>query len=144
MVFEFGEFELDEGCFELRRRGQVVPCQPKVLRLLLCLVKYRDRVVETHELLEALWPRQVVGSTSLPKAVRLARRSLGDSSESQAVVRTVRARGYRFVAPVRERGASLDVIQRRIDSLTSELTALREQVGSAPEHVPRREPTRLA
>jgi hypothetical protein len=35
------------------------------------------------------------------------------------------------------------VIQRRIDSLASDLAALREQMGSAPEHTRRREPSRL-
>lgn len=129
MVFEFDEFELDEALFELRRRGQRTRTQPKVLLLLLHLVKNRDRVVTTRELFDALWPGQAVGPTSIAKAIRGARRALGDTGDSQAVLRTVRTHGYRFVASVRERNASLETIRRRLETLSSDLAALRDQVG---------------
>jgi DNA-binding winged helix-turn-helix (wHTH) protein len=110
MVYEFEDFEVDESLFELRRRGQPVQTQPKVLALILYLAANRDRVVSTKELFHALWPDQVVGETSLTKAIRGARRALGDSAACQAMVRTVRGRGYRFAALVRLRGAQASTV----------------------------------
>jgi DNA-binding winged helix-turn-helix (wHTH) protein len=96
MVFEFDDFVLNEQLFELRRSTRQVPVQPKVLHLLLILVKNRDRVVTTAELHDMLWPGQMVGATSLPRAVRGIRRALGDGELADRAVRTVRGRGYRF------------------------------------------------
>ncbi len=108
MIYAFKDFELDESLFELRKSERRVNVQPKVLLLILCLVKRRDRVVVTSELFECLWPRQVVGKTSLTKAVRSARRVLGDTGASQGAVRTVHRLGYRFALPVRECGRPMD------------------------------------
>jgi DNA-binding winged helix-turn-helix (wHTH) protein len=105
MVFEFGDFELDESLFELRRLGRRVKVQPKVLALILYLAKNNDRALTTGELFAALWPGLAVGETSLTRAIRGARLALGDSGASQAVVRTVRGQGYRFALPVRGRTA---------------------------------------
>jgi DNA-binding winged helix-turn-helix (wHTH) protein/tetratricopeptide (TPR) repeat protein len=102
MVFEFGDFELDESLFELRRRGVRASVQPKVLKLLLCLVQHRDRVVGKEELIRLLWPTESVGETSLTRAVRGARLALGDSGESQRAIKTVRGGGYRFALAARE------------------------------------------
>ena len=102
MRFRIGEFDLEEGRFELLRAGSPVALQPKVLRLLLHLVRHRERAVSKRELMEAVWPRETVGESSLTTAVRQARRALGDSGGSQRAIRTVRGHGYRFVAPVEE------------------------------------------
>jgi DNA-binding winged helix-turn-helix (wHTH) protein/tetratricopeptide (TPR) repeat protein len=107
MVFEFDDFELNEPLFELRRRGLRASVQPKVLKLLLCLVRHRDRVVGKEELIRLLWPTESVGETSLTRAVRGARIALGDSGESQRAIKTVRGRGYRFALSAHERQTQL-------------------------------------
>jgi len=100
VIFAFGQYELDEGRFELRRGSERVCVQPKVLKLLLHLVGSRDRSVSAGELLEALWPGETVSAASVKRAVRGARQALGDGGDSQSVIRTVRGHGYRFVPPV--------------------------------------------
>jgi predicted ATPase/DNA-binding winged helix-turn-helix (wHTH) protein len=104
MVFTFGSFELDEDLYELRRAGTKVPTQPKVLELLLLLVKERVRVVPKREIFERLWPDAVVSDASLARATLEARRAIGDEAQQQIV--TVRGRGLRFVAEVAERRGS--------------------------------------
>lgn len=96
----FSDVELDEARFELRRHGTPVAVQPKVLRLLMYLVKHRSRAVPSDELLAELWRGETVCRGSLKRAVRLARRALGDDGEQQSRIRTVRTYGYQFVAPV--------------------------------------------
>jgi DNA-binding winged helix-turn-helix (wHTH) protein len=98
LTLEFGDFELDEARFELRREGRPVVVQPKVLELILHLARHRDRVVSKNEIFETVWDGTTVSEASLSQAVRSARKVLGDSSQVQSVIRTVRGRGLQFVA----------------------------------------------
>ena len=98
MRFVFGDFELDGARFELRRAGERVATQPKVLRLLLHLAAHRDRVVSNAELLAELWPDEVVSGGSIKRAVKSARRALGERADSPTSIRNVRGHGYQFVA----------------------------------------------
>jgi len=91
---------LDGGRFELLRAGERVPVQPKVLRLLLHLAQHRERVVSHAELLAALWPDEVVSSGSVKRAVKSARRALGERADSCTSIRSVRGAGYQFVASI--------------------------------------------
>jgi DNA-binding winged helix-turn-helix (wHTH) protein len=62
----------------------------------------RDRVVLKKELLELLWPAQYMGDAALKSDIMAVRQVLGDNGQRQPVIRTLRGRGYRFVAPVEE------------------------------------------
>jgi DNA-binding winged helix-turn-helix (wHTH) protein/tetratricopeptide (TPR) repeat protein len=97
-ILRFGEFELDEARFELRRGGARVALQPKALDLVLYLAHHRDRVVSRRELLEEVWRGVAVTGDSLDKAVSIARHALGDHGRAQRMIETVRARGFRFIA----------------------------------------------
>ena len=99
----WSEYELDEERFELRRDGAKVPVQPKVMELLLALVRNRTRVVLRKELFDAVWPGTLVTDASLSRAILEARRAIGD--ELQEVLVTVRGRGFRFVVEVTEKTA---------------------------------------
>jgi DNA-binding winged helix-turn-helix (wHTH) protein/tetratricopeptide (TPR) repeat protein len=96
----FEEFELDPSALELRHNNASVPLQPKIFDLLLYLVGHRDRVVTKRELLEELWPREVVSESALTHAVMDARRAVHDDGAQQRLIKTVRGRGYRFVGTV--------------------------------------------
>src|SRR5688500_10015861 len=102
LLFAFGDFELDEARFELRRAGRRVHVQPEVLKLLLYLVLHRNRSVPVSELLLTLWPGERVGNASIKRAVRAARAALGESELGPSGIRNVRGHGYEFVVPVRE------------------------------------------
>ena len=94
---------LDEELLELRWDGAPVPLQPKVLELLLYLIRNRDRVVSKRELLDSVWADAVVAEGALTRAVNLARRAVGDAGREQRVIRTYPRRGYRFCAAVEAR-----------------------------------------
>jgi DNA-binding winged helix-turn-helix (wHTH) protein len=94
----FGEFELDFAGFELKKRGQVIPVQPKVFDLIVHLAKNRDRVVTKDELFQTVWQGVAVTEASLSQAISLARRALDDSPELEHTIRTIRSKGFRFVA----------------------------------------------
>ena len=102
--FEFEEFVLDRGAYELRRGDVVVPLQRIPLELLCLLVERRGRVVTREEILERVWGKGVFvdSDTSISTAIRKIRRALGDDPEVPRFVLTVPSKGYRFVAAVRE------------------------------------------
>mgnify|MGYP001795962485 CR=1 FL=1 len=108
MVFEFDGFVLDTARVELLANGARVPLEPKVHDLLELLIRNRDRVVAKDELFEHLWPGVFVSDASISAAIKQLRRALGDDGEAQRFVRTVRGRGFRFVADVGEKRPAAD------------------------------------
>jgi DNA-binding winged helix-turn-helix (wHTH) protein/tetratricopeptide (TPR) repeat protein len=106
MVYGFGECELDEELYQLRRRGAVIKVEPKVFDLLVHLVRHRDRVVSKDDLLDAIWPGETVSESVLPHCVATARRAIGDDRVAQRAIQTVHGRGYRFIASVCAREAT--------------------------------------
>lgn len=100
ILYRFGDCELDPVRHELRRAGTVVDVQPRVFDCLLYLVANRERSVSKQELQERVWSGQVVTDAALTRAIMKARRAIGDDAESPAWIRTVHARGYRFVGAV--------------------------------------------
>ncbi|MEO8380256.1 MAG: winged helix-turn-helix domain-containing protein, partial [Acidobacteriota bacterium] len=99
-MFRFGEFELDLDRYELRRSGEVVKAEPRVLEVLQYLIERRERMVPKEELHDGLWPDVHVSEAALTTAIRDARRALGDSTSSPKWIRTVYGRGFRFVGDV--------------------------------------------
>ena len=102
MVYLFGDCELEMRRFELRRQGQVRPIEPQVFDVLAFLLRERDRVVSKQELLDTVWGHRFVGESALTSRIKSVRQAVGDDGTRQGVVRTVRGRGYQFVAEVIE------------------------------------------
>ena len=103
MLYRFGRCELDEPRRQLSRDGREQAVQPKVLDLLLFLVRHRARVVPKEVLFRELWPDAIVTEASLTRLVKEARRAIGDDGRRQGMIRTANRRGYRFVAEVEAR-----------------------------------------
>ncbi|HEX4340618.1 MAG TPA: AAA family ATPase [Polyangiaceae bacterium] len=133
MIYEFGDFELDEERWELRQRGRVVEVPPKAMETLAFLVRHRERVVQKEELFAELWPGVSVTDASLMKSIRITRQILGDDGDAQRVIKTVRGRGYRFVAPVHTKDHAVALppvaapVRRSVPSPTRELLLDRER-----------------
>jgi len=98
MRFQFGDFMLDAERYELRRCGEPVTLEPRVLELLVHLLRYRDRVVTKDELLEEVWEGRFVTESVLTRAVAEARKALGAATW----IKTVYGRGYVFAGEVQE------------------------------------------
>jgi DNA-binding winged helix-turn-helix (wHTH) protein/tetratricopeptide (TPR) repeat protein len=119
MIYRFGDCQLDDLRYELRRDGQPRHLEPQVFEVLAYLVRHRDRVVTKAELLDEIWGSRFVTDSALTSRVKAARRAIGDSGREQRVIRTVHGRGYRFLASVRELGqappAGADLIGREAE-----------------------------
>jgi DNA-binding winged helix-turn-helix (wHTH) protein/tetratricopeptide (TPR) repeat protein len=104
VIYRFGDCELDEGRYELRRGGAPCHLEPQAFEVLAYLVRNRHRVVTKTELLDEVWGSRFVTDSALTSRLKAARRAVGDSGREQRVIRTVHGRGYRFVEPVLEHG----------------------------------------
>jgi len=98
--FHFSNHVLDAGLRELTRGGQHVPVEPQVFDLLVYLVENRDHVVSKDDLIETVWNGRIVSESTLTSRINAARTAVGDSGKSQAVIRTIARKGFRFVGDV--------------------------------------------
>jgi TolB-like protein/DNA-binding winged helix-turn-helix (wHTH) protein/Tfp pilus assembly protein PilF len=101
-TFRFGEFELDQAAYELRRRGRPVRLERRPMDLLILLVERRRQLVSRVDIVQRLWGEGVFVDVEMGvnTAARKVRQALGDSPEAPAFVETVQGKGYRFIADV--------------------------------------------
>jgi TolB-like protein/Tfp pilus assembly protein PilF len=109
VTYRFSAFSVDPDRQELTEDGAPVAVQPQVFSLLVFLIEKRDRVVAKNEVIDAVWGGRAVSDSTLNARINALRRALGDSGETQAVIRTVPRRGFRFVAEVTQDRSSPDV-----------------------------------
>src|SRR3981189_1036446 len=100
--FSFGDQVLDVDRRELRRRDELIALEPQVFDLLVYLVQNRDRVVSKADLLKAIWGDRIVSESTLTSRINAVRKAVGDSGETQHLIRTVARKGIRFIGVVRE------------------------------------------
>jgi TolB-like protein/Tfp pilus assembly protein PilF len=98
----FGAFELDAAAGGLRRDGRAVKIQPQPLRVLALLVEHAGDVVSREALRQAIWDQAtfVEFDQGLNYCIRQIRQVLGDDPAEPVYVRTLKKRGYEFIAPV--------------------------------------------
>jgi pimeloyl-ACP methyl ester carboxylesterase/DNA-binding winged helix-turn-helix (wHTH) protein len=116
--YRFEDYVLDTDQLELRQRGEPVPLEPQVFEVLALLLANHTRVVLKDELIAHVWPQRYISDSALNSRVMAARKAIGDSGQSQRLVRTVHGRGYRFVGEVteeHERLPPLSPVRRAFD-----------------------------
>ncbi|WP_339857804.1 winged helix-turn-helix domain-containing protein [Pseudohongiella acticola] len=99
-LYQFGDWQFSAGPGLLIKDGHPQHAEPKVIAVLLCLIKSRGNLVTREELLSQVWPRVVVNDEVLTRAISELRSLLGDSGRSRRYIQTVPKRGYLFVMPV--------------------------------------------
>ena len=101
-IYEFLDFRIDCGRFELARKGHPVRMERKPLELLMLLVSREGQLVTREEIARRLWSAEVFVDTEhgINTAIRKIRTALRDDPENPQFVQTVTGMGYRFIAPV--------------------------------------------
>jgi TolB-like protein len=100
--FLFSGHTLDVERRELRRDNTPVAIEPQVFDLLVYLLTNRHRVVSKDDVLDSVWSGRIVSESALTTRIAAARRAIGDSGETQTLIRTIARKGFRFVGEVRE------------------------------------------
>ena len=76
MIWRFGEFELDDERFALRQGDREVELRRRVFDVLRYLVAHRNRLVSKEELLENVWPDEVIQEAVVAQNIAILRRVL--------------------------------------------------------------------
>ena len=100
MVYRFGEFSLDTENIEFKQNDKQLDIEPQVFSLLCCLIENRCRVVSKDEMIETVWGGRIITDTALNTRINAVRKAVGDDGKTQAVIKTYRKRGFRFIADV--------------------------------------------
>src|SRR5262245_20025170 len=101
LLYLFEDFVLDADRRELHRKDRVLPVEPKVFDLLVLLIGNRDRVVSKDDLIVKIWNGRIVSESALTTCITAARSVIGDSGETQRLIKTLPRKGIRFVGVVR-------------------------------------------
>jgi TolB-like protein/tetratricopeptide (TPR) repeat protein len=104
VIYRFGNHTLDTETFRLTASGEEIAVEPQVFSLLQYLVENRERVVGKDEIIEHVWDGRIISDGTLTSRINSVRRAVGDDGKAQAVIRTFRRRGLRFVAQLSENG----------------------------------------
>ena len=100
MQFLFRDHLLDTDLRELSREQVPVSVEPQVFDLVVHLMENRDRVVSKDELIDKIWHGRSVSESTLTSRINAARKAVGDNGASQALIRTIARKGFRFVGDV--------------------------------------------
>lgn len=101
MLLLFEDLEIDTAAYEVRRAGAIVPTEPLVFDLICYLAQNPHRLINRDEIIETVWSGRFVSDATVTGTIKQARRALGDTGKDQRFIRTIRARGFQFVADVK-------------------------------------------
>jgi TolB-like protein/class 3 adenylate cyclase len=97
-LYLFEGFALDLTRGSLRGADGEIELRPKNFELLRYLVQNAGRLISKDELINAVWPKVIVGDDSLAQCVSDLRQALNDPE--RRIIKTVPRRGYLFAATV--------------------------------------------
>ena len=100
--FILGDWRVDPSTGVVRRGDEVRRLEPKVMDVLVHLVRANGRLVSKEELFESVWNGTAVSDDVLRRCIYNLRQALGDDSENPRYVRTWPRRGYTLEATVVE------------------------------------------
>jgi adenylate cyclase len=103
LFYLFEDLGLDTDRRELFRGTSPMLVEPKVFDLLAYVIRNRDRVVSKDDLIAAIWNGRIVSESALATCINAARTAIGDSGETQRLIKTLPRRGIRFVGTVVEK-----------------------------------------
>jgi TolB-like protein len=96
--FQFGQFVLDIGRYELTCDGKALHLERIPMSLLILLVQENGRLINREQIIEQLWGKGLHFDTdnSINTAIRKIRHALGDDPGNPKYVETILGKGYRF------------------------------------------------
>ncbi len=107
MIYQFNDFIFDSSNFCAFRKGKSINIEPLVFDLAIYLLKNRERLVTRDEIFENVWKGKSVLDSTLSNHIKTLRSAIDDDGKNQLLIKTVRARGYQFVAKVKTAQSNL-------------------------------------
>ncbi len=91
--FKIGDCRVFPPLNRIQTPDRDVRLEPKVMAVLLCLVRHRDRIVGHDKLIAEVWGPSGASADLVSRAIGQLRRVL-DEADSRALIETVRGEGY--------------------------------------------------
>lgn len=98
--YRVGSWEVLPELHRLRRGGDVIEVEPRVMAVLHELARVPGRVLTRHDLHRSVWSDVIVSDDALNRCITRLRRILGDDARSPRYIETISKRGYRLIAQV--------------------------------------------
>ena len=106
-VAQFIEYHIDDlrlntQLGSLHRDTEEIPLPQLSYKMLCVLVEHSPAIVSQHELMVQVWGEQVVSDETLKQRIKLLRQALDDTPQNPKYIESVRGRGYRCIATVKQ------------------------------------------
>ncbi len=98
--YEFAGFRFETHTYHLLHDETVIALPLKAAMLLSLFLENQGKVFKKCELLDTLWPDEIVEEANLSQTIYLLRKAFSQSDPSQKFIETLPRVGYRFVALV--------------------------------------------
>lgn len=102
-IYSFDGFIVDPTRRVLLRGDEPIQLTAKTFDLLLALVESQGRELGKEELMQRVWPNQVVEDANLTVTMANLRKALGEKASDHRFIVTIPGKGYRFVAEMTDR-----------------------------------------
>lgn len=107
--YAFDGFSLDPEKLMLYRDGREISLPVKVVKTLSVLIENRGTILSKDELIDKVWSDSIVEESNLSQNLYILRKTLGDRPDGGSYIETLRRRGYRFNAAVKDDSRSAAV-----------------------------------
>ncbi|TQV88553.1 winged helix-turn-helix domain-containing protein [Aliikangiella coralliicola] len=98
MRWKVGSYYFDDQSNELENAQNSILLEPKPSAVLHYFVQNTGKNISRDELMEAVWPNQVVSENAINRIIVQLRKALNDSEKVKRYIVTVPKVGYRFIA----------------------------------------------
>ena len=125
MYFEFARYLVDTDNLKLYHSFNLISDDEKTIKLLGFLCDAYPEVAEKEQLIDKLWPDQVVTDWSLSKLVSDVRQLLDSLDGDQNLIKTIRGRGFRLnteVSKTEEKPAGAAGLAKTIQSPSTKIS----------------------
>jgi len=118
--FWIGPAAVEPPLNQIRRNGRVHRVEPRVMRVLLCLVARPGEVLTRSALLDTVWTDALPNDEGLTQAVCKLRKAFGDRATRSTVIETIPKVGYRLIASVSHQPGSTNGHAAPVDAEATE------------------------
>ncbi|MDP2561372.1 winged helix-turn-helix domain-containing protein [Psychrobium sp. 1_MG-2023] len=95
--FRVGSVEVLPQHNKIITNSQEIRLEPKIMQVLVHLILHKGQVLSREQIIQSLWPEQVVGDEVITRAVFELRKHFDDDPKQPQFIETIPRKGYSFV-----------------------------------------------
>ena len=101
--FRIGHWLVEPSLNTISSNGASRHIEPKVMAVLMCLVRSQNAVVSKQQLIEEVWKDTFVTDDVLTRSISELRDTFGDDARNPVIIQTIPKQGYRLLLKVEPR-----------------------------------------